>query len=147
MTATESAQAALPNPTPRIQPETADFWAATLNGTLLLQRCSACGTVVYYPRFLCSACHSTELENIQSSGRGTIYSYTVTTRGILEYKDVGAYVLAMVELDEGPKMLTNIVGCDPADLRIGQQVEVVFHKTDGDAALPRFRPVGTPGGD
>jgi len=138
----EAGSTALPSPTPQIQPETAAFWAGTLEGKLVLQRCSSCGTVVYYPRFLCSACHSTELENLEATGRATIYSYTVTTKGILDYQGAGAYVLAMVELDEGPKMLTNIVDCDFDELRIGQPVEVVFHKTDGDAALPRFRPAG-----
>jgi uncharacterized OB-fold protein len=135
----------LPSPAPEVQPETARFWAATLEGTLLLQRCSACGTVLHYPRFVCPACHSAELEHVEASGRGTIYSYTVTAKGILEYKDAGAYVLAMVELAEGPKMVTNIVECEPDELAIGQQVEVVFHQTGGDGALPRFRPVAVPG--
>lgn len=131
----------LPTPVPEIQPETAAFWAATLDGTLLLQRCSDCGTVLYYPRYLCAKCHSTNLVNFAASGRGTIYSYTLTTRGILEYADAGAYVLAMVELNEGPKMLTNIIDCNPAELAIGQAVEVVFCDTGGGGALPRFRPL------
>lgn len=136
----------LPSPAPEVQPETARFWAATLEGTLQLQRCSGCDTVVYYPRFVCPSCHGTELTHIEASGLGTIYSFTVTSKGILEYRDAGAYVLAMVELAEGPKMVTNIVECDPGELRIGQQVEVVFHNTGGDGALPRFRPVGPPEG-
>jgi uncharacterized protein len=131
----------LPAPVPEIAPETASFWAATLEGTLLLQRCSACGRAGYYPRVVCANCHSTDLVDIQASGRGTIYSYTVTTRGILEYADAGSYVLAMVALDEGPKMITNIVDCDPAALAIGQPVEVVFVDTGGGGALPRFRPI------
>lgn len=135
----------LPSPTPEIAPETARFWAATLEDTLLLQRCTACDTVVFYPRFVCSACHSTELVDFEASGRGSVYSYTVTSKGILEYADAGAYVLAMVELDEGPKMVTNIVDCDPGDIEIGQPVEVVFHRTEGEAALPRFRPVSGAG--
>jgi uncharacterized protein len=101
---------------------------------------------VYYPRFVCPSCHRTELTHIEASGRGTIYSFTVTTKGILEYRHAGAYVLAMVELAEGPKMVTNIVDCDPGELSIGQPVEVVFHDTGGDGALPRFRPVGPPEG-
>lgn len=141
-----AAGSALPNPAPEIQPETAAFWEATADGKLLLQRCSACDTVVYYPRFVCSSCHSTELTNIEASGRGTIYSYTVTTKGILEYKDAGSYVLAMVELAEGPKMLTNIVECDPRELAIGQYVEVTFHDTGEGPALPRFRPLVVPRG-
>jgi uncharacterized protein len=130
----------LPAPAPEVAPETAAFWAATLEGTLLLQRCSACGQAGYYPRYVCANCHSTDLVNFEATGRGTIYSYTLTTRGILEYADAGSYVLAMVELDEGPKMITNIVDCDPAGLAIGQPVEVVFFDTGGGGALPRFRP-------
>ena len=132
----------LPAPTPEIQPETAAFWAATTRGVLLLQRCASCDTVLWYPRYVCANCHSTDLVDFEASGRGTVYSFTLTTRGILEYADAGSYVLALVELDEGPKMLTNLVDCDPGDIVIGQRVEVVFHRTEGDAALPRFRPAG-----
>ena len=130
----------LPAPVPEIAPETAPFWAATARGVLLLQRCGNCGTVIWYPRFVCARCHATELAWFEASGRGTIYSFTVTTRGILEYRDCGPYVLAFVELAEGPKMLTNIVDADPAQLSIGQAVEVVFHDTGAGSALPRFRP-------
>jgi uncharacterized protein len=130
----------LPSPAPSVSPETATFWAATLDGKLLLQRCSDCGRAGYYPRYVCANCHSTDLVDIEATGRGTIYSYTVTARGILEYENAGSYVLAMVELDEGPKMVTNIIECDPEALSIGQRVEVVFCDTGGDGALPRFRP-------
>ena len=133
----------LPSPPPVVTSETATFWAATLDGKLLLQRCADCGRAGYYPRYVCANCHSTELVDIEASGKGRIYSYTVTTRGILEYADAGAYVLAMVELDEGPKMITNIIDCDPGAVSIGQRVEVVFCDTGGDGALPRFRPAST----
>jgi hypothetical protein len=77
-------------------------------------------------------------------GRGTIYSYTVNRRGQGEYRDL-VYVLAYVELEEGPRMLTNIVDCDVDRLVVGQSVEVVFHATGAAAALPRFRPLaGSP---
>ncbi|QEN16395.1 Zn-ribbon domain-containing OB-fold protein [Mycolicibacterium sp. ELW1] len=131
----------LPSPPPGVTPDTSVFWAATLDGKLLLQRCADCGLAGYYPRYVCANCHHTNLAYIEASGRGSIYSHTVTTRGILEYADAGSYVLAMVELNEGPKMLTNIIGCDPTELSIGQPVEVVFCATGGDGALPRFRPV------
>ncbi|MCX2934012.1 Zn-ribbon domain-containing OB-fold protein [Mycobacterium sp. CVI_P3] len=132
----------LPSPAPSVNPETATFWAATLAGKLVLQRCSNCDRAGYYPRYVCANCHSTDLVDTEASGRGTIYSYTVTTRGILEYANAGSYVLAMVELDEGPKMVTNIIDCDPDALSIGQRVEVVFCDTGGEGALPRFRPAG-----
>jgi len=131
----------LPAPVPEVQPETRAFWEATARGVLVLQRCRDCHTTIWYPRFLCPSCHGTELENVEVSGRGTVYSFTLTTRGILEYKDCGPYVLAFVELAEGPKMLTNIVEADPEQLAIGDDVEVVFHDTGAGSALPRFRPV------
>ncbi len=131
----------LPVPVPDITPETETFWKATATGRLLIQRCAECERCVWYPRFLCPACHSTDLLWTEASGRGTVHSTTVTSRGILDYKDAGSYVLALVELDEGPKMLTNVVECDPAEVFIGQRVEVVFHDTGAGVALPRFRPV------
>lgn len=134
-------ESTLPAPAPEIQPETEAFWAATARGVLLIQRCTRCRLAIWYPRFICPSCHSTELENVEASGFGRIHSFTVTTRGILEYKDCGAYVLSFVELDEGPKMMTNIVDADPATLAIGQRVSVVFHDTGAGSALPRFTPV------
>ncbi len=131
----------LPAPAPEIAPETAAFWEGTSRGALVLQRCTACATYLWYPRFVCAACHSTQLENVETSGRGTIYSFTVTTKGILDYAGCGPYVLALVELAEGPKMMTNIVEAEFDSLAIGQEVEVVFHETSEGTALPRFRPV------
>jgi uncharacterized OB-fold protein len=85
-----------------------------------------------------------DVEWTAASGRGTIYSYTVNRRGQADlpaYREAGVYVLAYVELDEGPRVMTNIVSCDPDSVRIGQPVEVVFHDTGAGNALPRFRPV------
>jgi uncharacterized OB-fold protein len=76
----------------------------------------------------------------EASGRGTIYSYTINRRGQGDYRDM-AYVVAYVELDEGPRVLTNIVDYDFEKLEVGQPVQVVFHPTSGGPALPRFRPV------
>jgi hypothetical protein len=131
----------LPSPAPVVAPEAVPFWEATARGKLLLQRCDGCRMAIWYPRVLCPACHSQDLSWTEASGRGTIYSFTITTRGTGEYSEAGAYVLAFVELAEGPKMLTNIVDCDPAVLAIGQELEVVFHDTGAGSALPRFRPV------
>jgi hypothetical protein len=131
----------LPAPAPEVHADTAAFWEATGRHELLVQHCGGCGLAIWYPRFVCPACHGTDLAYRNSMGTGTIYSLTLTTRGILEYKDCGPYVLALVELDEGPKVLTNIVEADPAGLEIGQRVEVVFHDTGEGTALPRFRPL------
>jgi len=80
---------------------------------------------------------------VPASGRGTIYSYTVNRRGaadLPQYRQAGVYVLAYVELEEGPRIMTNIVECDPDSVRIGQKVELVFHDTGEGSALARFRP-------
>jgi len=136
---TTTDQAALPAPAPEISPELSEFWAATTEGRLLLRRCQACGEAIWYPRPICPLCHSTDTAWEQASGRGRIYTYTVVRRGAGPYKDA-PYVLAYVELDEGPRMMTNIVDCDFGALEIGLAVEVVFHPAGEGAALPRFRP-------
>jgi hypothetical protein len=129
----------LPAPPPVINVETKPFWDATSEGKLILPRCSACQTVIWYPREFCPECSSFDIGWFEASGRGTIYSYTINRRGQGDYRDL-AYVLAYVELDEGPRVLTNIVDCDVDSVEVGQQVEVVFHPTANGAALPRFRP-------
>jgi uncharacterized protein len=140
-TASSPAHPSLPAPAPVINPETKPYWDATLEGKLMLKQCTACGTVNWYPRTLCPACGSFDTEWIQATGRGTIYTFTVTRRGSGAYAAAAPYVLAYVELDEGPRMMTNIVDCDVDAIAVGDPVEVVFHDTGQDAALPRFRPV------
>jgi uncharacterized protein len=131
---------ALPTPAPAVNPETKEFWAATANGQLLVKRCQDCDGLIWYPRAICPHCSSLRTEWLEVSGRGSIYSYTVNHRGEGAYQGGPPFVLAYVELDEGPRMMTNIVEADPPDLAVGVPVEVVFHDTGG-AALPRFRPL------
>jgi uncharacterized OB-fold protein len=131
---------ALPAPAPPINPESRPYWEATAEGKLLLPRCTTCGTVIWYPRTICPACGSRDVGWFEAAGRGTIYSFSVNRRGMGDYQGIDSYVLAYVELTEGPRMLTNIVDCDPQSLAVGQQVEVVFHDTGKGSALPRFRP-------
>lgn len=134
---------ALPAPAPPVNPETRPFWTATTQGELLLKRCDDCAAVVWYPRAICPECTGTT-SWFPASGRGTVYSFTVIRRGGA-YPGPGAYVLAYVELDEGPRILTNIVDSDPDDpddLAVGDPVTVVFHPAGPDAALPRFAVTG-----
>jgi uncharacterized OB-fold protein len=133
----------LPAPAPFVLPEIAPFWNATAESRLLLPRCLDCRGFIWYPRPFCPDCSSTSVEWVQASGRGTIYTFTVNRRGhadLEDYRQAGPYVLAYVELEEGPRVLTNIVECDPDTVQIGQPVEVVFHDTGQGNALPRFRP-------
>ena len=122
------------------------FWDATAEGRLLLPKCQDCAGLIWFPRPFCPQCGSLNIDWVQASGKGTIYSFTVNRRGagdLVEYKDPVPYVLAYVELEEGPRIMTNIVGCDPDSVRIGQAVEVVFHDTGQGSALYRFKPAGS----
>ena len=130
----------LPAPAPQVNLETQAFWDATADGRFLLRRCDACGLVIWYPRSLCPDCHSTETSWFEASGRGTIYTFTIVRRGQGPWADAAPYVAGYVTLDEGPTILTNIVGCDPEQVAIGQEVEVVWHDTGEGSALYRFRP-------
>ena len=130
----------LPVPTPPVSPETKPFWDATAEGKLLLKRCDSCGVTIWYPRSICPQCGSTETSWYEASGRGTVYSFTITRRGEGLYREATPYVLAYVELEEGPRVLTNIVDTDLDQLAVGDAVEVVFHDTGEGRALPRYRP-------
>lgn len=133
----------LPAPAPTVTLETEEFWRATAAGTFLLARCSACGAVIWYPRSFCPACSSMATEWFEASGLGTVYTFTIVRRGQGQYAAAAPYVVAYVELDEGPRVLTNIVDCDPHDVAVGQRVEVVFHDTGDGSALYRFRPAAS----
>jgi len=131
----------LPAPAPAVNPETREFWDATAQDRLLLRRCRDCDAVIWYPRAICPECASLNTEWFPAAGRGRIYSYTVNHRGEGAYTGLPPFVLAYVELDEGPRLMTNIVGADNAELAVGLPVEVVFHDTGDGAALPRFQPM------
>lgn len=137
---TEIGRFGLPVIPPAVLPEAEPFWAATAEGRLVLPRCNSCGTVIWYPRGICPECHSTEISYIDSPGNGVIYSFTITRHGPGEYRGADAFVLAYVELDEGPRVMTNIVECPFEELHIGQRVTAVFDDTGGGNALLRFRP-------
>jgi uncharacterized OB-fold protein len=130
----------LPVAAPTPSPETAEYWAATAEGRLLLKRCDSCGTVIWYPRGICPDCHSTDTSWFEASGEGEVYSYTVSRRGEGPWKEAAPYVLAYVELDEGPRVMTNIVDCDLDAVSIGQRVTAVWDDTSSGSALLRFRP-------
>lgn len=134
------AESTLPVPAPVPNPDTAEFWQATTQGRFLLRHCNSCDQFMWYPRPICPFCHSTDTSWVDGSGRGHVYSFTVVRRASGAWGDVTPYVLAYVELDEGPRVMTNIVDADLDQLRIGDPVEVVFFDTGEDSALPRFRP-------
>lgn len=122
-------------PAPPVLPDVAEYWQAADAGRLLVKRCGDCSEVHFYPRDVCPHCMSTNTEWLQSSGRGSIYSFSTMRRGD------SAYTLAFVTLEEGVTMMTNLVDCDLDTLAIGQAVQVVFKPSEGGPAVPMFTPV------
>jgi uncharacterized OB-fold protein len=126
-----------PQPGPDDQP----FWDAAAEDRLVLPRCRACGTYVWYPRTFCPACRTFGVDWVPASGRGTVYSFTVSTRGRGPWAEHAPYVIAYVELDEGPRVMTNIVGVDPDSVRIGDAVMAAFEPAGATKVL-RFTRAG-----
>jgi uncharacterized protein len=115
-------------------PTTEQFWQACVEGRLTVQRCSDCGAHQFYPRPFCLACEGSHLEMVESAGAGTIYSLT-TVRIPVTVELAPPYLLALVDLDEGPRLLTNI---DSIAASIGDRVTVAWRARDGLPPLPVF---------
>lgn len=128
-----------PRPLPEVTPETAPFWNGAAGGQLLLQECAACGLVYYYPRALCPDCLSDDVEWIEANGTGQVYTYSVSEHVAGWPEEYLPIVVAYVQLDEGPRMMTNVVNCDPGDVTVGARVEVRFEETnEAEIAVPVF---------
>lgn len=123
-----------PLPDPQPNPETQAFWEGTARGELLLRRCHGCDRAHWYPRAICPHCASDRTYWTRASGVARLYSYSVTRR-VAE-----PYVIAYVTLDEGPTMLTNVIGCDVEDLQVGIGLRVAFVPSDNGFAVPVFTP-------
>ena len=123
---------------PKPTPETQHFWDGTLAGELRLQRCDACANVYFPPRPFCPACASRKVSVFKASGKAKLYSYVINHRPAAP-GFTPPYAIAVVELDEGPRMMSNIVETDPAELRVDLPVTVVFDAVNDDIQLPRFK--------
>lgn len=123
-----------------ISPRTAEFWKAADRGELLLQRCAGCGHVQHYARSICTSCWSHDLSWQRSAGLGAVWTFTVIgVPGHPAWRREVPYVVAVVELDEGPRVLTNIVGVDPEAVAIGQRVRLTpTRDTDTGQTLLTF---------
>jgi hypothetical protein len=130
----------LKKPAPQTQPWSEKFWEGTKAGKLLIQACSDCGSRIFYPRKFCPDCWSANLDWIEASGRGTVFTFS-TAYDMVEPKfmDELPYTIAYVDLEEGVRMMTRIVGCQPEEITFGMAVEVVFHEQEG-FYLPYFKP-------
>jgi uncharacterized OB-fold protein len=128
-------------PAPIITDDNKDFWAAARDRRLVAQRCRQCGRLRHPPRPMCPECHSVEQETVELAGTGTVYSYA-----ILHHPQHPAFsypvVAVLVDLDEGIRVISNLVGVEPPDVRIGAPVRVTFEPTADDMAVPVFEPAG-----
>ncbi len=125
----------LPQPTELTQP----YWSAANENRLVMQCCDACGRWQCYPRPFCVHCESDRIRWKDVSGRGTIYTFTINYRAPNPFMKARLpYVVAVVELDEGVRMMANIVNADLADVAIGKRVRVAFERVTEDIALPQF---------
>ena len=121
-------------PAPKVLPETMSYWQAADEGRLLVKRCNSCGQFHHYPRDICPHCLSSDTVWQDATGTGTVYSFSTMGTG------EAAYTLAFVTLHEGVTVMTNLVDCDPATVRIGDKVRVVFQPSQGGHAVPMFTP-------
>ena len=127
---------ALPNP----DHTSAHYWQSAADGRLVLQRCVSCREYQFYPRALCVACAG-ETEWVEASGRGTLHTFTVIRQNRSEaFAALSPYAVGIVELEEGVRMMTNVIECDIDQLRIGMPLEVVLLKAADDVGLPFWRP-------
>jgi uncharacterized OB-fold protein len=128
-------------PIPQPDAVTGPFWEAARQGRLLVQHCPGCGAHQFYPQASCRKCLSEELDWVDAKGEGTIYAYTVIHRAPSRpFAPDVPYTVALVDLDEGCRMISNIVDVPPEDVRVGMPVEVVFEEITPEISLPKFRP-------
>lgn len=128
---------------PVATPETQHFWEGTQEGELRLQKCLSCSDTYFPPRPFCPACSSQDVEVFTASGRATLYSYIINHRPHPAFD--GPYSIAVVELEEGPRMMTNIINTpqQPENLLLDMPLLVVFRKVSEAVALPYFQPAGS----
>ena len=135
---TDSYNKPIPVPTP----ESDVFWAKAKKHELWIQKCLNCNKPFFYPRMNCPNCLSDNLEWFKTSGLGTLYSYMINHRPVPGFEEDAPYAIAIVQLDEGPRMMTNIVGIEntPENLILDMKLEVVFEDIDDEIAIPKWKP-------
>jgi uncharacterized OB-fold protein/acyl dehydratase len=128
-----------PRPRPGITRDNAFWWEGVKAGKLRIQRCGGCGTLRHPPRPMCPRCQSLDWDTVESSGKGVVYSFVVS-----HYPQVPAFdyplAIGLIELEEGTRLVSNVIDIDPADVHVGMPVEVVFEAVDDELTLALFRP-------
>lgn len=125
---------------PRPTETSAPYWQGCQAGELRLQKCNACQQVQFYPRIMCSHCQHQSLDWIVAGGDGKVASFTVVRRGVSEAYPA-PYIVALIDLEEGPRMMSHIVGIDPESVAIGDHVKVEFEDWSDEITMPVFRVV------
>lgn len=125
---------------PTIVPETAAYWEAAKRHELVIQRCKSCWRLQNYPRALCGECGGTSFDWVQSSGKGEVYSLTrVHMNRAPGWVDEVPYVFALIQLNEGIQMISNVVGTPADEVVIGTPVEVIFEDVTPEVTIPKFK--------
>ena len=129
-------------PVPVVNPWARPFWEAARDKRLIIQQCKDCEKHIFYPRIACPHCFSDQVDWVEASGKGKVYSFTVVKNNAPSSFIIDMpYVIAIVKLEEGVQMLTNIVGCDPEAVACDMPVEVTFEKLNDEFTLPKFQPI------
>ena len=125
---------------PMVDEESQPFWDAAHEGRLLIRRCNACEQWHYYPRPFCPHCWSQDVEWVEASGRAVLYTYSIVRRNDLPpFNERVPYVAAVVDLEEGPRMITELVDCPEEDIQIGMPLHVDFRPLTDTLSAPVFR--------
>jgi uncharacterized OB-fold protein len=128
-------------PLPKMNSDAREFREGCREHELRIQKCGGCGHLRWPPAILCPRCLSRDTQWVKASGRGTVYSYAVYHVAFdPAFQEDLPYVVALVALEEGPRLLTNLVGCDPGAVFCDMAVEVVWDDVTDAVSLPRFRP-------
>lgn len=132
-----------PIPQP-ITPEAKPYWDGLKEQKLMLPKCEACGKPFFYPRLFCPHCHSSRITWIQASGRGRLYSFEIAHQSLNPaFKIKPPYILAMIELEEGPRLMSNLINIepDPQLVKCDMPVEIVYERLTDEVTIPLFQPV------
>ena len=129
-------------PLPVANADSLPYWNAARERRLLIRKCNACGALHFMPRHLCPACWSDQLEWVEAKGTGSVHSFTIIRRApMAAFAPRAPYVVALIDLDEGPRMMANVLGEDALSVRIGDRVKVTFEDRGEGAMIPQFQRV------
>lgn len=131
-------------PDPVVTIDSKEFWEGADRGELIIQQCATCETMHHPPRPVCPKCHAINMRGVKMSGAGTVYSWVMPIHPA-PYGFAIPPIVALIDLKEGPRLLSNIVGVDPREMKIGIKVQVDFEKTEGGHQVPVFRAAGKRG--